>query len=76
MKSENGKDIIVYGGSSFVTALAKEKLIDEFHLFIHPIALGKGASIFQDLDHWQKLQLRNSVACDCGIVIQRYELIG
>jgi dihydrofolate reductase len=28
----NGKDIIVYGGTSFVASLIKEGLIDEYHL--------------------------------------------
>src|SRR3989344_359720 len=42
LKKESGKDLIVYGGSSFVADLIKEKLIDEFHFFVNPIALGKG----------------------------------
>ena len=36
LKSQNGKDIIVYGGASFDSSLIKEGLIDEFHLFINP----------------------------------------
>ncbi len=32
--SVKGKDIIVYGGGTFVTSLIKAGLIDEFHLFI------------------------------------------
>lgn len=46
LKNQNGKDIIVYGGSSFVSSLVKEKLIDEFYLFVNPIALGQGVPIF------------------------------
>lgn len=75
LKSEAGKDIVVYGGSSFVSALAKENLIDEFHLFMNPVALGKGISIFNELDNWQRLKLQKSITCDCGIVIQHYEPI-
>ena len=41
LKKQCGKDIIVYGGSSFVADLAKEKLIDKFFLFVNPVALGK-----------------------------------
>jgi dihydrofolate reductase len=33
-KAGSGKDMIVYGGSSFVSALLRERLVDEFHLFI------------------------------------------
>ncbi len=75
LKNENGKDIIVYGGSSFVSALVKENLIDEFHLFVNPVAIGKGTSIFNQLDNWQRLKLRKSITCDSGIVIQHYDLI-
>ncbi len=74
LKNQNGKDIIVYGGSSFVSALVKERLIDEFHLFINPVALGRGVPIFDKLDDWQQLKLKKSITCGCGIVILHYDL--
>lgn len=74
LKQLPGKDIIVYGGSSFVSALVKEGLIDEFHLFINPIALGHGVSLFDQLPSWQKLQLKNSIPCASGIVILHYTI--
>lgn len=49
LKDQGGKDIIVYGGNSFVTALIREGLIDEFHLFVNPVALGHGEPIFGGL---------------------------
>ncbi|HLF34334.1 MAG TPA: dihydrofolate reductase family protein, partial [Cyclobacteriaceae bacterium] len=45
LKNQNGKDLIVYGGSSFVSELNKAGLIDEFHFFLNPVALGKGVPI-------------------------------
>lgn len=75
LKSQSGKDIIVYGGSSFVSELVKEGLIDEFHLFINPIAMGRGVPIFDQLANWQRLKLIKSHTCNCGIVILHYELI-
>ena len=73
LKKQDGKDIIVYGGSSFVSSLVKEGLIDEFHFFINPIALGKGVSAFEKLEIWQPLQLKESITCDSGIVILHYD---
>jgi dihydrofolate reductase len=73
LKNLSGKDIIVYGGSSFVSALVKENLIDEFHLFVNPIALGRGIPIFDQLENWQHLKLIKSITCDSGIVILHYE---
>jgi dihydrofolate reductase len=72
LKKQDGKDIIVYGGSSFVSSLVKEGLIDEFHFFINPIALGKGVSVFEKLENWQPLELKESITCDSGIVILHY----
>lgn len=46
LKKQSGKDIIVYGGSGFVSSLIKENLIDEYYLFINPSALGRGMTIF------------------------------
>jgi dihydrofolate reductase len=73
LKNQGGKDIIVYGGSTFVSSLIREGLIDEFHFFINPIAIGKGQSAFQELVSWQPLKLVNSITCSSGIVILHYE---
>lgn len=74
LKAGSGKDMVVYGGSSFVSALLRERLVDEFHLFINPVALGKGDSIFSALPDWQSFQLKQSTTYDCGIVLLNYEL--
>jgi dihydrofolate reductase len=73
IKSQNGGDIIVYGGASFDSSLIKEKLIDEFYLFINPVAIGNGMTIFKDLNEIQKYTLIESKAFACGIVLLRYE---
>jgi dihydrofolate reductase len=74
LKSQNGNDIIAYGGATFVSALIKQELIDEFHLFINPTAIGNGMAIFKELDARQNLTLIKSTSFDCGIVILHYEL--
>ena len=73
LKNQDGKDIIVYGGSTFVSALIKKGLVDEFHLFINPTATGNGMTIFKELDRQQNLTLIKSTAFDCGIVVLNYE---
>jgi dihydrofolate reductase len=73
IKSQNGGDIIVYGGASIDSSLIKEKLIDEFYFFINPVAIGNGMTIFKDLNEIQKYTLIESKAFVCGIVLLRYE---
>ncbi|MBC8004034.1 MAG: dihydrofolate reductase family protein [Verrucomicrobia bacterium] len=74
LKKIGGKDMIAYGGATFVSALIKHRLIDEFHLFINPVAIGKGMTIFQELDSMQELMLVQATSFDCGIVVLKYEL--
>jgi dihydrofolate reductase len=72
LKNQEGKDLIVYGGSSFVSSLIKHGLIDEFHFFVNPIAIGKGMSAFAQLENWQQLKLVKSMTCDSGLIILHY----
>jgi len=74
LKNKKGKDIIAYGGATFVSELIKNQLIDEFHLFINPAAIGKGMTIFNELENKQNLTLIKSTSFECGIVVMNYEL--
>ena len=73
LKKQDGQEIIAYGGATFVSALIKHGLIDEFHLFINPTAVGHGMTIFKDLSAKQNLKLVKSKSFDCGIVVLNYE---
>lgn len=72
LKSQEGGDILLYGGVSMVSSFIQHNLIDEYHLFINPTAIGKGRSIFGDLTEKLGLQLVKSQAFSCGIVVVCY----
>ncbi len=72
LKKQKGEDIIVYGGAGFVSSLVRNDLIDEYNLFINPAAIGKGKTIFKDVETAVKLKLVKSKAFDCGIVMNCY----
>ena len=74
LKDQDGGDIIVYGGASFDSSLIEENLIDEYYLFINPVAIGNGKTIFKDLKEIRKLSLIESIAFDSGIVLLHYEV--
>ncbi|NUM43543.1 MAG: dihydrofolate reductase family protein [Anaerolineales bacterium] len=74
LKQQAGNDLIAYGGATFVSALIQHGLIDEYHLFINPTAIGNGMAIFKQLDHSQNLTLVKATAFDCGIVVLKYLL--
>ena len=68
LKKKDGKDILVYGGATFVSSLIKNNLIDEYHLFVNPVAIGKGMSIFGDSYEKLKLKLIKSESFASGEV--------
>jgi dihydrofolate reductase len=74
LKQTDGKDIIVYGGATFVSNLIKENLIDEFYLVINPTAIGRGMTIFGNLEDRLKLKLVQSTTFSNGKVVNHYEL--
>jgi len=45
-----GKDVRVGGGVATIRQYLEEKLIDEMHLAISPVLLGKGENLFVGLD--------------------------
>ena len=73
LKRQDGKGIIVYGGAGFVSSLIQHNLIDDYHLFINPAAIGKGMAIFNKVKDQFNLKLLKSNAFSCGIVVNHYE---
>ena len=72
LKGKDGKDIVVYGGATFVSNLIKKNLIDEYHFFVNPIAISSGLTIFSNVEDKLRLELSQSQAYDCGIVVNTY----
>jgi dihydrofolate reductase len=73
LKQQEGNDIIVYGGSNFVSNLIKHNLIDEYHLFVNPVAIGSGMPIFLGLEEKLPLKLIQSKGFSCGITVLCYK---
>ena len=73
LKQQDGLPIYACGGATFAADLVKHNLIDEYHLFVNPAAIGSGLSIFKTLDGMRKLKLKRSIAFPCGIVLLNYE---
>lgn len=73
LKKKTGKDMLVYGGTSFVSFLVKEGLIDQYYLLVNPVAIGNGISIFKELRNNLDLKLLESQRFACGTVLLIYE---
>jgi len=70
LKEQRGKDIVVYGGATFVSALIEHDLIDELNIFVNPVVIGRGMRIFKDR---KALRLIGSTAYPSGVVIDTYQ---
>lgn len=69
LKTEPGKDIMVYGGANFVSSLISHNLIDEYFIFLNPVAIGDGLSIFKDK---KPLKLDSSIIYKNGKILNKY----
>lgn len=72
LKSGEGKPIVALGGSEFMQSLIATGLVDEYHLAIHPVALGSGLPIFTRIGTPLYLKLVETKAFPGGIIGQTY----
>jgi len=72
LRQEPGGDIIAWGGASFVQALSRAGLVDEYRLVINPVALGEGLPLFKDLSAPITLQLVEATTYATGAVLHIY----
>jgi dihydrofolate reductase len=71
LKSQYEKDIIVSGSATLVNSLAKLNLVDEYHLLVYPVVIGKGKRLFQENTDL-KLKLVESKTFSSGVVLMIY----
>jgi dihydrofolate reductase len=72
LKAGQGKPIIALGGAGFMRSLITTGLIDEYHLFVHPVALGSGLPIFTDLAIPLYLKLVDVKSFPGGVMAKTY----
>jgi len=73
LKREPGRDMLIYGSASLVRTLTNFGLIDEYQLLVHPIILGSGKPLFQDIKDRAKLKLVNTKTHPSGVIVLSYQ---
>jgi dihydrofolate reductase len=76
LKTEDGKDIFVLGGGLFAKSLFEAGFIDEVGLNIHPILLGSGTPLFNEMNYQIDLQLLECKTFKNGCVSVAYRVKG
>jgi dihydrofolate reductase len=73
MKEESGDGITILGSGTLVAQLADAGLIDEYHIVINPVALGKGRTMFEGIKDKLELKPVKSRTFGNGCVYLVYE---
>jgi dihydrofolate reductase len=72
LKREPGGVILAHGGATFVDALIRDGLIDEYRLVIHPVVIGHGTGLFGALGEPLRLDLIEARTFPSGTAIHVY----
>jgi dihydrofolate reductase len=72
LKDETDGLIYVSGSGTLVRALLQERLVDELHLFVYPIAVGRGKRLWRDDADPTRLALSEHDFYDNGVVHLAY----
>lgn len=75
LKAQDGKPIVAHGGVAFARALVAQGLVDQFALWVAPVALGQGLPLFSDLPAPLSLKLVSSKAFPGGAAAQVYRTV-
>jgi dihydrofolate reductase len=74
LKNQKGKDIWLFGGAELTAAFIQHGLLDELWLSVHPVLLGSGKPLFQQIQNRVPLQLLEQKAYSSGLVSLKYRV--
>lgn len=72
LKQEPGGNILAWGGATFLQALSRARLVNEYRLTVNPVALGAGLPLFKDLPAPLALQLVEITSYATGAALHIY----
>ncbi|HWC33933.1 MAG TPA: dihydrofolate reductase family protein [Mycobacteriales bacterium] len=72
LREQPGGDIYVYGSLTLVRALLAARLVDELILFIEPITLGGGKTLFPSDGEARRFELVSAQTASTGVIACHY----
>ena len=75
LKAQPGGDMVL-GGADLAAAFMRHDLIDEYRLYVHPVLIGRGRSLFQPSDAMIHLRLAGTRVFGSGVALLRYQRPG
>ena len=74
IKKGKGKDIWLFGGAGLTTSLLNLGLVDELSLAVHPLLLGRGKPLFNNINERIRLTLVDTKTYSTGLVSLTYDM--
>lgn len=71
LKSEPGGDLVL-GGADLAAEFMRHDLVDEYRIYVHPVLIGRGRSLFPSLASRTPLHLLETKTFGNGVVLLRY----
>jgi dihydrofolate reductase len=71
LKQEAGQNILKFGTGELDRTLMAHNLVDEFHFWLFPVAVGAGRRLFEGID-LTHLKLADTTTFSSGIVVLTY----
>ncbi|RTL61037.1 MAG: dihydrofolate reductase [Sphingobacteriales bacterium] len=73
IKEKSANSVLVFGSPSAVHYLFSQDLVDEMYLFVNPVLMGNGISLFKGIDQKTKYTLASTITFDsCRVVCLHY----
>jgi len=76
LKASEGADIKIWGSSQLVQLLLEHNLVDELWLNIHPVILGRGKRLFNDVAIPAAFEIIESKLTSTGVFMVNYKKAG
>lgn len=73
LRSQPGGDILVAGSMTLIRALVEHDLVDEYHLLVYPVVLGKGQRLFNEGTMASLKLVESKPMGATGVVLLRYQ---
>jgi dihydrofolate reductase len=73
LKQEHDGNLVVHGSAQLVQTLLEHDLVDELHLMVFPVVLGRGKRLFGETGGKRPLRLAESRTVGDGVNILVYE---
>jgi dihydrofolate reductase len=75
LKEQDGKDIITFGSPTLVQSLTNANLVDEYRILVHPVVVGEGGRLFENIVGRKDLKLLSTQTFKHGAMLVCYAFV-